>query len=319
MRVWALSDIHTDYKENLEWLRKLAGEGNGASSFTNDVLMLAGDVSDSIDTLTTTLELCVATFAHVFFVPGNHDLWVRKQERDKYDSIGKLHAVQALCTRLGVHTAPACVGGVWVFPLLSWYSAHWDREPDVPGSTPISKVMLDFHVCSWPEPLNSHDDSLAAHFDAMNEPAFSEALQQVEAQTAAAGGVRPPVFSFSHFLPRQELLPEKRMLFYPNLAKASGSDQVEMRIRRLRPLAHVFGHTHFTWDAEIDGVRYVQWPLGYPHEHKHRRNGGSGWLPLPLFDTAGGLTPPRDCYWSSYYSNTRRNPDNTNPAPWVTG
>ena len=31
-------------------------------------------------------------------------------------------------------------------------------------------------------------------------------------QAAEAGGARPPVISFSHFLPRQELLPEKRML-----------------------------------------------------------------------------------------------------------
>lgn len=37
-------------------------------------------------------------------------------------------------------------------------------------------------------------------------------------------GIRPPVISFSHFLPRQELLPEKRMLYIPNLAKAAGSD-----------------------------------------------------------------------------------------------
>lgn len=37
-------------------------------------------------------------------------------------------------------------------------------------------------------------------------------LQQIEAQAAAAGGKRPPIISFSHFLPLQALLPEKRML-----------------------------------------------------------------------------------------------------------
>ena len=57
---------------------------------------------------------------------------------------------------------------------------------------------------------------------------------------------------------------------------------------------------HFSWDAEIDGVRYVQWPLGYPHEHGRRRNGGEGWEPLALYDTERGPAPHKHCYWSDY-------------------
>lgn len=66
----------------------------------------------------------------------------------------------------------------------------------------------------------------------------------------------------------QDLLPEKRMLFQPNLAKAVGSDLLLRRIKHLRPIAHVFGHTHFLWDQTLDGVRYCQWPLGYPRERR---------------------------------------------------
>lgn len=105
--------------------------------------------------------------------------------------------------------------------------------------------MLDFHVCSWASQpgLGPEGDALARHFDALNEPAFSGALQvrgrgthgparmaqhagrvqlrvsrlracrcqapcvlprrlqAIEEQTAAAGGVRPPVISFSHSCP----------------------------------------------------------------------------------------------------------------------
>ena len=186
MRIFAVSDLHTDYQKNMDWLRQLVGSGAGGGEYAHDCLLVAGDVSDSLDTLRETLQLLAGAFAHVFFTVGNHDLWVRRQERELYDSLGapppphcrsfsalqpnctlrgcparpsahssnrgrsrarapapagKLRRIQELCEQLGVHTAPACVEGVWVFPLLSWYHATWDREPDVPGSTPIQKVL----------------------------------------------------------------------------------------------------------------------------------------------------------------------------------
>eukprot|EP00887_Chlorella_sp_A99_P003452 scaffold7.g3452.t1 len=247
------------------------------------------------------------------------DLWVRRQECGRYDSLEKLAAVQAMCARLGVHTQPVQLSGVWLVPLLSWYHASWDREPDVPGAAPITKVMLDFHVCSWASApgLSTHDDSLAAHFDALNDPAFGAMLAAIDAEEEATGA-RPPVVSASHFLPLQALLPEKRMLYYPNLAKACGSDYLAARLQCLRPLAHVFGHTHFSWDATIDGTRYVQWPLGYPHEQRRRHGGGAGWRPVLLYDVAARQEAPcHDCYWSSHYSAFGRDPSNITPAPWA--
>ena len=58
------------------------------------------------------------------------------------------------------------------------------------------------------------------------------------------------------------------MLFQPNLGKASGSSYIARRIEELRPIAHVFGHTHFLWDTTINGVRYVQWCLATPKERR---------------------------------------------------
>lgn len=60
------------------------------------------------------------------------------------------------------------------------------------------------------------------------------------------------------------------LLASPAQAKAIGSDPLRARIQSLQPIAHVFGHTHFAWDAVLDGVRYVQAPLCYPLERKHR-------------------------------------------------
>lgn len=131
------------------------------------------------------------------------------------------------------------------------------------------------------------------------------------------------IISFSHFLPRQELCPEKRMLFYPKLPKVIGSDFLESRIRSIHgnkgaaSACHVFGHTHFCWDALLDGIRYVQAPLAYPRERKRRMNGGEDWLPFCIYYDSKFAERLSPCYWSDYYSQNARTPDITQLAPWV--
>jgi hypothetical protein len=67
----------------------------------------------------------------------------------------------------------------------------------------------------------------------------------------------------------QALLPEKRFLYYSNLPKAVGSLPLGRRLQRLRPDIHIFGHTHFAWDATIDGERGR--PAGCRVPSKHMR------------------------------------------------
>ena len=63
-------------------------------------------------------------FAEVFFIPGNHELWVRHDEPSA-NSIVKLFEVLKVCKQMGVHTDPKkvkCKTGkdVWIVPLFSW-------------------------------------------------------------------------------------------------------------------------------------------------------------------------------------------------------
>lgn len=116
--------------------------------------------------------------------------------------------------------------------------------------------MSDFMLCKWPRPdLNANDDSLAVFFDRMNEPAFSSVIRDVE--EARSRGERPFVVSFSHFLPLRELMPPRTHMRVPCLAHASGSDHLLRRVLALRPDIHLFGHTHFAWDATVAGTRCV--------------------------------------------------------------
>ena len=49
IRFWAISDVHTDNKDNLKWLQRLS-----TSRYRNDVLLLAGDVAHKLDLLEET-------------------------------------------------------------------------------------------------------------------------------------------------------------------------------------------------------------------------------------------------------------------------
>lgn len=52
----------------MAWIEALS-----TTAYVRDVLLLAGDVSDDLAVLERTLALLTARFAHVFFVPGNHE------------------------------------------------------------------------------------------------------------------------------------------------------------------------------------------------------------------------------------------------------
>jgi len=145
--------------------------------------------------------------------------------------------------------------------------------------------------------------------------------EKEEEERRVSGPPPPAVISFSHFLPLQDLLPEKRMLHYPNLAKASGSTYLAKRVLSLKPHVHIYGHTHFTQDQTIDEIRFVQWPLGYPRDQLRRRDGGRGWEPLVVWDSEidGGITAQKNAYWSEYYRNNKRMPHLVDKAPWVVG
>ena len=46
MKVFAVSDVHVDYSENREWLLNLSSDKHA-----NDILILAGDLTDNLQLL----------------------------------------------------------------------------------------------------------------------------------------------------------------------------------------------------------------------------------------------------------------------------
>ncbi|XP_059453472.1 uncharacterized protein LOC132184010 isoform X3 [Corylus avellana] len=295
----------------MKWVKSLS-----TVRHRKDVLLVAGDVAETYDNFVLTMSLLKDGFEHVFYVPGNHDLWCRDGQ-DNDDSLEKLNKLLDACRGLGVETNPMVIDGLGIIPLFSWYHESFDREKDITGFYIPSLEMAckDFHACKWPGELSNGDTSLALYFDAINENNLNE-IKEIQRTCSH-------IITFSHFVPRQELCPEKRMLFYPKLPKIIGSDYLEVRIRSIHGIqgsasaCHVFGHTHFCWDAVVDGIRYVQAPLAYPRERKRRMNGGENWLPFCIYIDGKFADTLSPCYWSDYYSANQRTPHNTKLAPWV--
>lgn len=77
LRVFVLSDLHTDYPENMAWVRSFPTKRHN-----KDVLLVAGDVAEMYDNFVFTMSLLRDRFEYVFYVPGNHDLWCRWERDD---------------------------------------------------------------------------------------------------------------------------------------------------------------------------------------------------------------------------------------------
>jgi predicted phosphodiesterase len=237
--VFAVSDIHIDYDVNARWVADIS-----ASEYRDDVLILAGDVTDSLSRLDWCLRTLALRFKNVLYVPGNHDLWVAREGREK-TSLEKFEEVRVVAESSGVSMQPFRGNGISIFPLLGWYDYSFGE----PGDELLS-VWLDYTACRWPADFSMRE--VAAHFASLNE-----------AHSPAAGDT---IITFSHFLPRIDLMPsfipaEKRIL-YPVL----GSTRIDRELRRLKSSIHVYGHSHVNRNITIDGVNYINNAFGYPRE-----------------------------------------------------
>jgi predicted phosphodiesterase len=239
MRVFALSDVHVDYDANAGLLANLS-----SSDYQDDVLILAGDVSHARRRLDWCLGILARRFRKVLFVPGNHDLWVIREERE-IDSLEKFHEVSALVESSGASMQVFRERGVSIVPLLAWYDYSFGE----PGDELRSRWM-DFRACRWPAGFTERD--VAAYFALLNDE-----------HRIAEGDL---VITYSHFLPRADLVPKSASCGRRMLAPILGSIRVERQLRWLGSSIHVYGHLHVNRQITIDGTSYVNNAFGYPHE-----------------------------------------------------
>ncbi|KAJ8420238.1 hypothetical protein Cgig2_019836 [Carnegiea gigantea] len=296
-RVFIVSGLHTDYAENMMWVKQIS-----TTSYLEDILLVAGDVAETYDKFCLTMSLLKKRFKHVLYVPGNHDLWCRSKSEDFLDSLDKLNALLDACGELGVESTPMKFLDLGIIPLFSWYHESFDKEQDITGLHVPPLELYSFKFIDLIEDLTMFcvlyvktsmcangllssvtEDSLALYFDAMNDKQ-ADVIDEIKRQC----------------------------INYPNLPKIIGSDFLEVRIRSIHGAegseraCHLFGHTHFGWDAILDGIRFGCLTKVYTSLSK-RTEKKNEW----------GFTERGHFAWSDHYSINPRSPDIQQLAPWV--
>jgi predicted phosphodiesterase len=238
MRVFAISDIHVDFEANARWIASLSSQ-----DYRNDFLILAGDVSDSLRLLEASLIALADRFKKVFYVPGNHELWV--MDGKEMTSLDKFEKVCTVMENCGVSRAASHGDKLSIIPLLGWYDYSFGEPCE-----DLKALWMDFRMCKWPHDLGLCE--VVSLFAGMNQPLIRPASNTV--------------ISFSHFLPRIDVMPsyipQRHRIVYPVL----GTVSLERQIREICSDIHVYGHSHVNRQIVIDGITYINNAFGYPSE-----------------------------------------------------
>ncbi|GAB5364945.1 hypothetical protein AAMO2058_001013800 [Amorphochlora amoebiformis] len=317
-----ISDIHTDRKENLEWVYSSLCSPSTPDA-REDVLLVAGDISHRIDLIEETLGVFTSKWKHVFFVPGNHELWVdTAQTEDEKCSWEKLDRIEELCNRLNVScwNSPKCIEGIWIVPLLSWYDLSLSVNPSAPRGgekhiTTVADIRYwpwgDFTRCRWPSHMEIEYPTRSGRFPSKVAQTMYDKNQDNIRFVAERirKGHGHTMISMSHFLPRKEMLPDwmkpESDRFNPDwiwsfyeksayrFSKVAGSYGIEDQIRELNQALLESPRVKDQHKSHSDGIRHIH-VFGHSHRPKDLIVDGIRYVHNPLakpIERERGLVP----------------------------
>lgn len=262
MKLYAISDLHLDHKENREALGLVP-------DYPDDWLILAGDICAKLEHLKLALEVFTQKFAHVIWVPGNHELWV-SQSIGIDSSVEKYEHMVALCREFGVSTPEDPFplyegeGGTHrIVPLNLLYDYSF-RPDDVEFDGAIAWAMETGILCQdehliKPAPFATKSEWCAQRVE--------YSLQRLQASHEESGEF--PTVLVNHFPLRYDLVRIRRI---PRFSIWCGTKLTENWHVDHKANVVVSGHLHVRATDYKDGVRFEEVSLGYPRDWR-RENG----------------------------------------------
>lgn len=262
MKVFAISDLHLDHRENLEALQQLPDH-------RDDWLIIAGDVGHRVESLRQAIAILGPRFARLIWVPGNHDLWTVSAGGDdpsrelrgeaKYD-----HLV-SLCREHGVLTPEDPYAELRfgetdyvLAPLFTLYDYSY-RPADVPLEGAVRWALDSMVLCTDEHYL--HPDPHATRGD------WCRARCELTERRLERVPHDRRLVLISHFPLREDLI----RIRIPRFSIWCGTTITEDWHTRFNVAAVVTGHLHVPRTVSRDGVRFEEVSLGYPRQWRPPR------------------------------------------------
>lgn len=225
-------------------------------------LILAGDISSQPSQLLPFLTRCAAQFKHVFFVPGNHELYRHNYDawnalmRDKFEELPK-----------NVHATTSDEAGFKAIDGVRFiYTTLWgDGGPTLADRGTVGFYLNDFRLIT----REAHQrrftvDDMMAEFKAQKATLKAWLEAPYDGKTVV----------ITHHLPSRRLVSAR---FWPR----DGSDGAnggfvgecdDILAGDHAPAIWVHGHTHDTIDTMLWETRIVCNPAGYRGEWECEHN-----------------------------------------------
>ena len=239
-----------------------------------DVLVVAGDVTADDALLERSLATLRSSAREAVFVPGNHDLWVRKEgpsSRERYERIVPARA-QAAGFRTPFDESPTELFGHRFVSVTGWYDYSLRNRAMDRTFTQDAYDSGSYGMLQWADKFRIRwpgDDGVL-----LDDPDIcTRHVESLARQLARPGDL--PIVAVTHHLPFAELCTVRQSVPWDFLNGFMGSGRLGALLAAdPRVRLTVSGHTHFGKDVTIarehaDPIRAIVSPLGYPREYKH--------------------------------------------------
>ncbi len=267
MKIAYTSDLHLEASpRNPEAARRIAEIVSDAQP---DLVVLAGDVGDTLESLAFVFELFSPTIdGPKLFVPGNHDFWVERgadfgrgsDSGEKYASL-----IPALSSRMGfvdIGHGPYYVGDIAFVGSVGWYDYSLAdprldlSKEDYREGRLGDDVWWDHKMISW-----RRYPRATAQRGLSDEEICNGMAEKLRSHIVEAEGRAERIVAVIHTCPFAEALPRSPEPYY--MDAYMGSERIGAILRSHEKIGVcITGHKHENGDWKIGGISVHRRILG---------------------------------------------------------